>query len=482
VKKVAKAILIALGIILVIAAVAVLGVNLYVQSASTHARIEHGLGNGLHTQVKIGSLNFTPWYGLKLTTINGDDADAAAQGNSLQIADIGLRLRLWSLLRRDVVIKELTVDGVKVSWTQNREGKWQMPGRPSPSEATETEAPAESPAAQQPPPAPEAPLPPVTVNHARMRDASFNFYDKNGKPVAEFSRVFVQTSFPTDKLVEGSAKIGRVLIQQKFHLEDWNGHFKYTPEELSLLETHCKVDGGVATGVLDVKIAQKDSPFALDTQFSGVNLDQLLADAGVTELQASGQLSGFIHLRGDSRNSDQAQGNGQIVLANGFITKSDLSENLDQLLHTDKFRGFTLEDAHADFHVGGGIVTLDDLVLKCSGLTFTSQGTMILQGSALALQCRLVIRGDFAREIPDFLMDDFAKDDATGDRTLDFPITGDINHPKSTISKILARNINLKKVEKGVGNYLKKWMSGGKKAEPTPEITPAPVQPVAPNP
>ena len=46
-KKVAKAILIALGIILVIMAVAVLGVNLYVQSAATHARIAHAIDTAL---------------------------------------------------------------------------------------------------------------------------------------------------------------------------------------------------------------------------------------------------------------------------------------------------------------------------------------------------------------------------------------------------------------------------------------------------
>ncbi|HWB60142.1 MAG TPA: hypothetical protein VG733_11665, partial [Chthoniobacteraceae bacterium] len=103
-KKVAKAILIALGIILVVGAVMVLGVNLYVQSAGTRARIERGLSKGLHTDVKIGRVSFMPWYGLRISAIERTDT---GDGNTVRVEAISLKLRLWRLIRHDLVIKQL---------------------------------------------------------------------------------------------------------------------------------------------------------------------------------------------------------------------------------------------------------------------------------------------------------------------------------------------------------------------------------------
>ena len=101
-KKVSKAILIALGVLLAIIAVAVLGVNLYIQSAGTQARIQRGLGRALHTPVKIASLSFMPWYGLKLAGVTTQDENAATSSdndNALQISAISARIQLWRLLR-----------------------------------------------------------------------------------------------------------------------------------------------------------------------------------------------------------------------------------------------------------------------------------------------------------------------------------------------------------------------------------------------
>ena len=487
-KKVAKAILLALGVIFVLGAVIVLGVNVYVQSAGTHARIERGLSMGLHTPLKIGSLSFMPWYGLKLSGITRDYAAAPADDNSLNMSDITVRLQLWKLMKHEVVIKELSVDGVRVAWIQNPDGKWEMPAG---SAFSTVELPPQTgPRAEQPPAAPQpttaetplAPPPapsekrPVTIRHARMRDASFSFYNKNHKPIAAFTGIYVQTPSPTDKLVLGTAKVSKVAIQNEFYLEDWKGTFKYTPEELSLFDTSCKVDGGTATGTLDVKIAEADSPFSLDTHFSGVDLDRLLTDAGVTQVQASGTLSGFLHLEGDLRNSLQAQGKGQIVLSNGFITDSDLFESLGASLRTDKFRKLNLDDAHANFHVGGGAVFLDDLALKSSALTLTAQGAMATDGTHLFLNSRLAISADIARQIPDFLLLNFQKDETSGARYVDFPVTGDLGHPKTDLLKIVKQHMSFKTIWK---NFI-----DGQQPQSPPPATPGPdqAQPAAPNP
>ena len=56
-----------------------------------------------------------------------------------------------------------------------------------------------------------------------------------------------------------------------------------------------------------------------------------------------------------------------------------------------------------------------------------------------------------ARQIPDFLMEDFGKDETTGARYVDFPITGDIGHMDySTLSNLHREESESEKNEKGV--------------------------------
>lgn len=465
----------------------VFGVNLYVQSAGTRARIESGLGAALHAPVKIGGVSFMPWYGVRISGITRDDEAAAAEGDTLEIGAVSVRLRLWRLMRGEVVIKKVTVDDVKAALTQNSEGKWQMPAGAVPAAAEspaqpETPAGTPQPAAAEQTPPPGAKSRPVIVNDARMRNGSFTFYDKKHRPIAAFTGVYVEAPSPTDQLVEGMAEVLSVAVQKEFFIDDWMGKFKYTPEELSLFDTSCKVAGGDATGTLDVKIAEPDSPFALDTKFSGVSLEKLLGNAGVTQVQASGMISGFMHLEGDLRDSAHARGKGEIVLANGFITQSELFESLGAWLGTNQFRGLPLQDAHAIFHVEGGKVYLDDLTLKSPVLAFTSKGVMAADGSGLYLLCRIAISADVARQIPDsdYLLQNFAKDETTGARYVDFPITGDINHPdESAFRNTVGKHINLKSGMNELLNYL-----GGKHGKPPPAATPAPApqQPAPPNP
>ena len=466
VKRVAKAILWPFGVILIIAAVVVLGVNLYVQSEGTRERIETGLTAALRTPVKVGSLSFMPWYGLKLTGISNDSGQAG-NGDTIEIPDIALRFQLWKLMNHRVVIKELTVDDVKVGIGQNAEGKWQIPGGPNATGAGDAPQPETS--AAQPPAQPEVPSEPaarpVTVRHARLRNAAFTFYDRNNRPIAALTGVYAQTPSPTEHLIQGSAAVSKAEIQKKFYIEDWRGSFKYTPDELSLYDTACKIDGGEANGAVDVKITEPDSPFVLDMNFNGVNFDRLLRDAGVTELEASGLLSGSLHLEGDWRDSQQTQGRGRLLLTNGFIAESDFIESLGAWLRTDKFRRLNLDDAHADFHVGGGAVYLDDLALKSAALTFTSKGAMAADGTKLFLSSRLAINADVARQIPDFLLQNFQTDSSSGARYVDFPITGDIEHPRSSLLKIVSKHMSLKKA----------WQDfiGGKQPQAAPPATPA---------
>ena len=60
---------IALGVVIALGAVLLLGVNLYVQSQGTQAKIQQELSRRLGTALHIRSMSVTPWGGLELSGI-----------------------------------------------------------------------------------------------------------------------------------------------------------------------------------------------------------------------------------------------------------------------------------------------------------------------------------------------------------------------------------------------------------------------------
>lgn len=470
-KKLAKAILIALGAVVVVGAVAILGVNVYIQSGAMHARIEAGLSKGLRTPVKVGGVSFMPWQGLKISGITASDPEANAQGDSLEIASVSVHPRLWKLLHHDVVIKQLTIDGVKVAWTQTPDGKWAAPiaaQAPAPENP-----PATAPAPQTaPPPAAVTPTPPpVTVEYARMRDAAFTFYDKGHKPIAALSGVTIHVFSPSDQQVNGAALVHRAVIQDAFYIDDWKGMFRYTPQELSLYDAKCTVGGGSAEGTVNVKPGEPDSPFSTDMKFSGVGIDRLLSDARTSGWQVTGSLSGFVKLQGNFRDSAATRGTGRIVLENASLAQSDLFDTLNELFHTDRFRSVPLRDCHADFHVADGNVMLDALSVSSPGIMgVTGQGFAVLKTGNLYIRCRLSIDPNTVRQIPAILMDNFDLDMATGARYVDFEVMGTVSHPTENLRAILR-----KKLQKTATDLWKKVIGGGKSSPtPPPAAQPAP--------
>jgi hypothetical protein len=69
VKKMSRRLLISLGVIVGVALLILIGVNMYVQSRGTQARIQQELSQRLGTTLRIQRISITPWAGLKLTGI-----------------------------------------------------------------------------------------------------------------------------------------------------------------------------------------------------------------------------------------------------------------------------------------------------------------------------------------------------------------------------------------------------------------------------
>src|SRR5204862_6305603 len=107
VKKLRRVPLFALGAVIVLGAILLTGVNLYVQSQGTHAKIQQELSRRLGTTLGIRSMSVTPWGGLELSGITIAQTSPVGSRPFLEAKTFRLRVRFLSLSSRRSAINEV---------------------------------------------------------------------------------------------------------------------------------------------------------------------------------------------------------------------------------------------------------------------------------------------------------------------------------------------------------------------------------------
>src|SRR4249920_3563875 len=131
--------MIALGALIGLGAVILLGVNLYVQSQGAQGKIQQELTRSLGVPLKIRSMSVTPWGGLELSGITIPQTVSVGSKDFLEARTFRLRVRFLSLFSQRLVIKEVSLIAPRVVWLQNTEGKWRLPNaRPTRTEKLST--------------------------------------------------------------------------------------------------------------------------------------------------------------------------------------------------------------------------------------------------------------------------------------------------------------------------------------------------------
>ena len=109
-------------------AIALIGVNLYVQSQGTQATDSAGIKPPAGNNVGDPQMSVTPWGGLELSGITIPQTSPVGTSHFLEARTFRLRVRFLSLFSRRLVIKDVSLVNPNVVWAQNAEGKWRLPG------------------------------------------------------------------------------------------------------------------------------------------------------------------------------------------------------------------------------------------------------------------------------------------------------------------------------------------------------------------
>jgi type II secretion system protein N len=465
VKKVSKAILIGLAVLLALGTIMLVGLNLYVQSPGAQARIQEELSKALHLPLKLTNTSVTPWSDLRITGITIPNGGA----NFLEASAFTARYRLLPLLDGKLIITEMSVESPKIVWAQNAEKKWKMP---EPEEAAAVAVKEENnpavttgtPALEKPKKEKKEPAKPssfqVVVNRFDVKNGTVELFDQNSKRVATLTDVNMTYTSLTAERVEGTATIGKVVWADVFTLENFRSPFKYAGNEFTLPEITATLAGGSLRGQVEQRTDGAASPFKAAFDLDQLDLDRIMTEAGAQPGQAAGKLSGHFEMHGDAQRTDKADGTGHLEVRNGQFRQLEFFQGIGQALGIRELSDFRLKDGRADVRLAGERLYVENLLLTTPDLQLGAKGTVRVgkDDKKVSLDAQLAVQESLVRQLPGMIRDSFAVADDNR-RTIDFKVSGTTDKLKTDLlDKLIGQKIHAQ-----FGDLLSNLFGGDKK-------------------
>lgn len=482
-KKLRRVPLIALGAVIGLVAILLTGVNLYVQSEGTHAKIQQELSRRLGAPLAIRSMSVTPWGGLELSGITIAQTSPIGPRHFLEAKTFRLRVRFLSLFSRRLVIKEVALISPRVVWPQDAEGKWKLPRSRGTKKAAEAISPprvgTESAQTSQTQSAPVAAITPANVaapvqatvknqspkeeprlavppevRRVSIKNGNFSFLDHTGRLLASFNGVDFRTSIRSASALHGDTKVGRISLQDRFFLEELSSPLRYEPDVLELSRISARAGGGQIDGYFAMQPESEDSPFTTNVKFHDVQADQIITNAGGPKGVVQGKLEGNFQAYGKTADPEAFVGKGEISLRDGRVQQYSLLVLLGELLQIEELTELHLEQAEARYHVNPGLVTIDELILRSPNIRLTASGTVAFNGK-LKLDSQLAINDKIRSQLFRAIRQNFQPINEPGYSAIDFQVGGTIDRPSTNLMDRL--------VGRDLSNMINSFLGGGKK-------------------
>ena len=450
-------------------AIAWVGLNLYVQSQGTQARIQQELSQRIGVPLQIRSSSVTPWGGLTLSGIRIGPTAPGEATDFLDAKSFHLHVRLLSLLSKSLVISKVALVDPTVVWPQDPDGRWRLPeASPTPPR----QASAAPPGSAKPPKARTHLVP--EVRRVKLTGGNFKFLDRSGKLMAAFSGVSFHAGVRTPLALNGSAKIAKASLRDRLFVEELRSPLHYDATALELPKVSARVGHGNITAQFSMQPETPDSPFNVDMEFQNVQADQIVSDAGGPKGMLQGKLDGKLQAEGKTADPNALTGSGEIVLRDGQLQQYSLLVALGQVLQIEELTQLHLQQAEAKYHLTPGLVTVDELLLQSPNMRLSATGTITFDGK-LQLDAQLAVNDDVRAKLFKPIRDNFRPIAEPGYSALSFQVGGTIDRPRSNL------------VERMVGRDLKDLVSelfGGKKSKKktSSEPSPAATEQVSPTP
>lgn len=440
------------GVVAAVCILALLAVNMHIQSADFRERIQGDLGRALGMRVQISRIGFTPWGGV---SVQGVTATGSGNRQTASVPSVRARLDLPALFERRLVIRQLTVESPALVIREGARSEPRPPEFPPQQEgaAGKTESDVaragtpvlEDGAGVAPPEAPgvvgkqagQRSRPWVVVlDELAIQGGELQIQDEDGRSIVSCKGITMQMDPADEETVRsGLLTVESVVVREVVHAEALRSSFRFDGATLDMPEVTASVEGGKLEGT--IQLATQSAPIGYSGQIKllGCDVTRLTASAGLPPGRVAGKLNATASLRGAVGDWTSAQGDFRVDLHDGSISQIDLFQTIGQALRIEELVEFQIEEGYAVGRVQDGLTTIDPLILRSPNLQVVSVGT-IQPDARLNLESKLYIHKKIRKRMPGMAKSNLKKSDdpALADyQYLEFEVDGTLGHPRSNI-------------------------------------------------
>jgi len=454
--------------------VALLAINLYIQSPGIQRELRESVSESLDLPIDVFRITFTPWGGLNL-----DSVTVGKPGTSspvLQAKNLRVRCDYDAFFRRKIIIREILLQHVDITIPigstehgtllvqEKKSSRSQSPA----SQPSISRVPAES-AAALPSPSPLTPQTPtlgdtlsrrfwVEIQKFKLRDAAITVVHPDGSTVALVHGLDCILNFRHGDYL-GRAHAENALVVDSIQIDDIGAPVKFQAGVLTLNEISASVAGGELTGELTVDFNKPGVDYRLQLHAAGVDLNEVASRTNNFLDRAHGSLEGTFELSGSVRDSSKLSGLGTLEIKSAYLDQYPLMQEIGRWTQIDELQRLDLERAVSNFRVVGPNIQVDSIRLVSKNCQITLNG-QVEDAHRLALDGRLTVSQFLSQKIPNELEDNFQPATDGHSRYLDFHVSGSLLRPESNL------------FEKIIGDRRKLWQRLLHGSRPTPSEAP----------
>lgn len=451
-KKTAKIIPAVLIVIVVLLALGVFALNQYIQRPAFKEYVLAKTQKQLAVPLKVEELNASLFSGFELRGLVIENPPGLQTDTLMKTKAIVFRYRFWPLLRKQVQIEKVLIDGADITLEKGADGVWNYERltKETPSE------PKEKTTASPSQPSEMA----FEIANLAMANAHLIFLKPDNKKILVVNDLDVRsTAEGGGDTLSGS---GEMTVREAVVIESIYAHNIRSPltvdsQQLKLTDVTGTVEDGTLKGTVTVDLQKDGYPYTVHAELADVDLTKLGARFTDKARYLTGKLQATTDLAGVGGDTDKLKGNGSAHVNNGTLSGIPLLQTIGTLLRISELDRLQFEEISLEYTMDSGVIETPVIKLISKDIQITGNGRTDFDFNLnhnLTLALSPAIMEKMPKEIADVLA---RRED--GFRTLTFTVTGPYDSPKTNIPEQLAKGAAGSLIEKG----LKELLGGGKK-------------------
>ncbi len=444
----AKIIAALLCALVAVAVIALIGINLYLQSGDVQQRIRLATEDAVGAPVSVKSTLYTPWNGLTMSGLTVPPWVQPAP-NMFEAAKFSLRFELMPIFNRRFVIREVNLDKPVFALRQREDGAWST----APPKGAVQPAPIAPPVIAEIPAQPTTPGAPLEVDDSsrkitgrpvampyvvelrklHVRNGTLLLIDNRGRPMVVLRDVQVTTDMKSMSSGSGQFSIAKMEFGEALKPRNLRGTFTFADGTLNVADILCDLAEGTISARLDVSgIDGPPSNFDFALEAKALSIPALLVDATGEAVGASGTASGSLQLRGDPSRAESLSGRGLVELDNARMQPVDFIRQIGMMMRIDELQMLDLTEAGAEFSIANKKVLIERLLLRSDNLMITAEGPIRFDGK-MDLDARLLLNEKLQRQLRPLLSDNFTASEDADFQQVTFSVKGRVSRPETNL-------------------------------------------------